>query len=95
MPTRVYKCPLCDFQDEYIESFSVTKENFHPDVCPTCNEGRLEEVFDLGKHRNFQWNCACYENTLGTHNWKQGKSDVEISKYLTPDPETGHYKEPY
>jgi len=34
MPINKYKCNECDFTEEYVESFSTSKENWHPENCP-------------------------------------------------------------
>jgi putative FmdB family regulatory protein len=51
MPINKYNCTECDFSEEYVESFSTSKENWHPEVCPKCEKGNLEKVFDLSGHR--------------------------------------------
>jgi predicted nucleic acid-binding Zn ribbon protein len=84
MPTNTYKCNNCSFVNEYIESFSTTKENWHPDVCPECNTGTLEKIFDMAGHSigiDFV-GSGFYINDYGIHNWKKNKTDHEISKVL-------------
>jgi len=83
-----FKCDSCDFQDEFIVSLSLPKEMAVPEICPKCGKGKLEKIesFSVPKYRLTE---------EGRKNWKQGKSAWEISEYLTPDPHTGNYKDPY
>lgn len=96
MPIYDYKCSNCGFTDEYIISPSTPKELEAPMICPECHEGKMEKKFSPTGRVGFDLvGAGFYVNDYGKHNWKQGKSDLEISKYLTPDPETGRYKDPY
>lgn len=91
MPTNTYKCSECDFQDEYVESFSTSRKNWHPEVCPQCNKGKLEKIFDMAGHSigiDFV-GPGFFINDSGKHNWRQGKSKDEISKVLAGE------KDPY
>ena len=45
MPINSYKCDKCDFEEEYIESFSTSKETWHPEICPKCNDGKMTKEF--------------------------------------------------
>lgn len=90
MPTNTYTCPECGFKDEYIEGDHVAKENWHPEVCPKCNKGKLEKVFDMSNSQGgFDIVGYCYTNVYGKHNWKKGKSQGEIAKILAGE------KDPY
>ena len=84
MPINAYKCSDCDFKEEYIESFSVSKEQWHPEFCPKCQEGKLEKVFDLAGHSiaiDFV-GPGFFINDYGKHNWRLGKTKEQISKVL-------------
>lgn len=85
MPINRYKCNECGFTEEYVESFSTSKESWHPENCPKCKEGKLEKVFDMAGHSiaiDFV-GSGFYINDYGKHNWKKGKSSEEISKVLS------------
>jgi hypothetical protein len=90
MPTNTYKCSNCDFQDEYIESFSIAKENWHPEYCPKCNEGKLEKIEDWSNSRGgFDIIGSCYTNDYGRKAWKKHLSKEDQIKVLTKN------KDPY
>ena len=85
MAINSYKCDNkeCDFTDEYIESISVCKESWHPEMCPKCGKGKLEKVEDWnGGRGGFDIVGYCYNNVYGKKNWKKGKSQEEIIKVL-------------
>ena len=83
MPTNTYKCPECDFKEEYIESFSTSKENWHPEICPKCNKGTLEKVFDMTNSRGgFDIIGSCYMNDYGKHAWKKNLGIEDQVKVL-------------
>ena len=89
MPINTYKCNKCDFKEEYIESFSIKKENWHPEICPECNKGKLEKVFDYkNSHGGFDIVGWCFENTQGKKAWKRNLSVSEQSEVIngTRDP---------
>lgn len=94
MPIFDYKCSECGFTDEYIVSPSVPKDMEAPMICPSCHKGKMEKQFSAN-NQSFDIVGYCYNNVYGKKNWKRGKSDLEISEYLTPDPVTGNYKDPY
>lgn len=84
MPINKYKCNECDFTDEYVESFSTSKENWHPENCPKCKEGKLEKVFDMaGGHGGFDIVGYCYMNEYGKHNWRPKMSKDDQAKVLS------------
>jgi putative FmdB family regulatory protein len=90
MPINKYHCNSCDFEEEYIESFSTSKELWHPENCPKCNTGKLEKIFDMKDGKGgFDIIGFCFMNTHGKHNWRLGKTQDEISKVLTGE------KDPY
>ena len=90
MAINTYKCTVCDFQEEYIESFSVDKENWHPENCPKCIGGTLEKIFDMtNSHGGFDIIGSCYLNTYGKHNWKARMSLDDQTKVLAGE------KDPY
>jgi len=90
MPINTYKCPVCGFKEEYIESFSVSKECQHPEKCPECNEAKLEKVFDMkGGHGGFDIIGDCYMNNWGKHAWKKNLSTDDQVKVLKEN------KDPY
>jgi len=90
MPIFNYKCDSteCDFKEEYIESFSIPKENWHPEICPKCNKGKLEKQFDLSG-QSFDLVGDCYLNTYGKHAWKKNMSASDQAKVLAGE------KDPY
>lgn len=85
MAVNTYKCSQCGFQEEYIESFSVSKELWHPEVCPKCGRGNLEKVFDMvGGHGGFD--CVgqgFYINDYGKKAWKQKMNESDKAKVLS------------
>ncbi|MFW6173251.1 MAG: FmdB family zinc ribbon protein [Elusimicrobiota bacterium] len=83
MPINTYRCPECEFKKEYIESFSTSKDQWHPEVCPECGKGKLEKVFDYeNSHGGFDIIGYCYANTLGKKNWKKHLSKEDQIKVL-------------
>lgn len=84
MPTNSYTCKKCGFTDEYIEGKQTSKENEHPEICPSCGKGKLEKVFNLaGNSIGIDFvGKGFYINDYGVHNWKQGKTKEQISKVL-------------
>jgi putative FmdB family regulatory protein len=90
VPINKYKCTECDFSDEYIESFSTSKENWHPEACPECGKGKLEKVFDMeNSHGGFDIIGSCYMNDYGKHAWKKRMSAEDAVKVLKDN------KDPY
>jgi putative FmdB family regulatory protein len=89
MPINRYNCDKCDFTEEYVESFSTSKENWHPENCPKCNEGKLEKVFDMNGHGGFDIVGYCYNNIYGKKNWKKNLSQEDQIKVLKEN------KDPY
>jgi len=84
MPINKYKCTECDFTEEYIESFSTSKENWHPEVCPECKKGKLEKVFDMvGGCGGFDIIGSCYMNDYGRKAWKKNFCTEDQIKVLT------------
>jgi putative FmdB family regulatory protein len=84
MPINTYSCSACGFKEEYVESFSTSKETWHPDVCPKCNQAKLEKIFDMnGGKGGFDIVGFCYANTYGKKNWKQRLSKEDQIKVLT------------
>jgi len=91
MAINTYKCTVCDFQEEYIESTSVAKENWHPDHCPKCIGGTLEKIFDLAGHSigiDFV-GPGFYINDYGIHNYKARMSLDDQAKVMSGE------KDPY
>lgn len=83
MPINKYKCLECDFIEEYVESFSTSKENWHPEICPKCNKGNLEKVFDMSdSHGGFDIIGSCYLNDYGKHAWKKRMNKEDQVKVL-------------
>lgn len=85
MPSKTYLCSECGFKEEYIESFSVAKENWHPEICPKCGIGKLESIFDMSGHSvgiDFV-GSGFYINDHGKHNWRLGKTKDQIAKVLS------------
>jgi putative FmdB family regulatory protein len=83
MPINKYKCSNCEFTEEYVESFSTSKEAWHPEICPKCETGKLEKVFDMENSRGgFDIVGFCYANTWGKKNWKQNLSKEDQIKVL-------------
>lgn len=85
MPIYTYKCTKCGFTDEFIESFSTSKENWHPENCPKCKEGKLEKVFDMAGHSigiDFV-GPGFYINDYGIHNWRSKMSKEDQAKVLS------------
>lgn len=93
MPIRTYKCNdnECGFQDEYIESFSVSKDQWHPDICPKCGKTKLEQVFDLaGNSIGIDFiGSGFYINDYGKHAWKRNLSQDDQAKVIAGN------KDPY
>ena len=80
MPILDYQCDKCGFKDEYIVSPSVPKAMLPPEVCPKCNEGKLERLFspkgigfDVPGGYSYQW---------GAKNWRLHHTLDEQSKIL-------------
>jgi len=93
-----FKCSNaeCQFIDEYIIGVSTPKTLEPPKECPKCKQGIMEKQFSSTSRVGFDLvGAGFYVNDYGKHNWKKGKSAQEISTYLTPDRETGRYKDPY
>jgi len=83
MPVNTYKCPECDFIEEYVESISTSKDCHHPEVCPKCNKCNLEKVFDMTDSRGgFDIIGSCYMNDYGKKAWKKRLSQDEQIKVL-------------
>jgi predicted nucleic acid-binding Zn ribbon protein len=84
MPTNTYSCLECGFKEEYIEGAQISKENWHPEVCPKCEKGKLEKTFDLaGNSIGIDFvGPGFYINDSGKHNWRKGKTKEQISKVL-------------
>ena len=84
MPTNTYSCPECNFKEEYFESFSIAKDQWHPEVCPSCGKGKLEKVFDMvGGHGGFDIVGSCYTNDYGRKAWKRNLNESDKAKVLT------------
>ena len=84
MPINKYNCTECDFSEEYVESFSTSKENWHPEVCPKCEKGNLVKVFDMKDSRGgFDIVGSCYTNDYGRKAWKKNLSQEDRIKVLT------------
>jgi len=91
MPINKYKCSDCEFTEEYVESFSTEKKLWHPEVCPKCNKGKLEKVFDLAGHSigiDFI-GPGFWINDNGIHAWKKHLSKEDQVKVLKEN------KDPY
>jgi len=83
MATNTYICPECGFKEEYIESISVSKNQWHPEVCPKCGNGKLEKIFDMsGGHGGFDV-VGGYDYTYGKKAWKKNLSDSDKAKVLS------------
>jgi len=82
MPTNTYSCPECDFREEYYESISISKEQWHPEVCPKCGKGKFEKVFDMKGHGGFDVVGFGYDYTYGKKNWKANMNNSDKSKVL-------------
>lgn len=83
MAINTYSCE-CGFKEEYIESFSVEKSNWHPEICPKCNKNPLTKVFDMAGHSigiDFV-GSGFYINDYGIHNWKRNMNQTNQSKVL-------------
>jgi hypothetical protein len=84
MPINKYSCKKCGFEEEYVESISVSKECLHPENCPKCNEGKLEKIEDwTNSHGGFDIIGSCYMNDHGKHAWKKKMNMDERVKVLT------------
>jgi len=84
MPNNTYVCSACGFQNEYIESFSIAKDQWHPEICPKCGKGKLEKVFDMSNSKGgFDIVGFCYANTYGKKNWKKKMSQSDQIKVLS------------
>jgi len=83
MAIREYKCPVCGFQNEYIESSSVSKTNWHPEICPKCNKSKLEKV------ETFSFFAPSVPGTY-QHNKKIDKINQALM-----NPNTNHNTNPY
>jgi putative FmdB family regulatory protein len=73
MPIFEYKCNECGWKDEYIESFSISKENFHPDICPNCKKGKMEKQFNAD-NQTFDVKGGSSYHGSGKKNWRKNKS---------------------
>jgi len=83
MPINTYACSECDFKEEYVESFSISKDQWHPEECPKYKKGTLEKVFDMTDSRGgFDIIGSCYMNDHGKHAWKKRLSDEDKVKVL-------------
>lgn len=83
MPTNTYSCLKCGFKDEYIEGVQVSKENWHPEVCPICRKGKLEKIEDWVNSRGgFDIVGSCYTNDFGRKAWKRNLSKENQIKVL-------------
>lgn len=90
MPTNSYKCPECNFKEEYIEGIQIAKENWHPEICPECGKGKLEKIFDYeNSHGGFDIVGWCYMNQHGKHNWRSRMSKEDQAKVMSGE------KDPY
>lgn len=84
MPNNTYSCSLCGFKEEYIESFSTSKESWHPEICPKCNKGKLEKIFDMTDSKGgFDIIGSCYINDYGKKNWKKHLSQEKQISVLS------------
>ncbi len=89
MAMNTYSCE-CGFKEEYIESFSVEKCNWHPEICPKCGEKPLTKIFDMTNSKGgFDIVGFCYANTMGKKNWKRNMSQGDQAKVLNGE------KDPY
>ena len=83
MPINKYECTECEFSEEYIESFSTSKDSWHPEICPKCGKGKLEKVFDMKDgHGGFDIIGSCYMNDYGKHAWKKNMTTENQVKVL-------------
>jgi len=82
MATNTYSCPKCGFKEEYYESISIAKDQWHPEVCPKYGEGKLEKIFDMKGHGGFDIIGSCYTNDYGRKAWKKNLSESDIGKVL-------------
>jgi putative FmdB family regulatory protein len=90
MPINTYKCPKCNFKNEYVESFSTSKNQWHPEFCPECGKSKLQKVFDYeNSHGGFDIIGSCYLNDYGKHAWKKRLSETDQVKVLKEN------KDPY
>lgn len=84
MAINTYSCPECGFKEEYLESISISKDQWHPAICPKCNKGKLEKIFDMsGGHGGFDIVGSCYANDYGKKAWKKNLSKEDQIKVLT------------
>jgi len=91
MPNYDYKCNKCGFTDEYIIGKTMA-EGKEPDVCPKCNEGKMERQFSPTKAEADV--IGGYDYIYGKKNWKRNLSVADQAKVLSPDI-NGNYKDPY
>jgi len=97
MPLFDFKCnnEKCNHVEEHFAGKDIGVVDPIPEVCPVCNEGKLEKQFSPARISFDIIGSGCYMNDHGKHAWKKNKSPTEIADYLTPNPETGRYKDPY
>ena len=73
MALRDYKCDKCGYTEEFIFSPSVSAPVI-PEVCPQCNEGKLEYFFSAG---NISFDViGGYDYVYGKKSNLRGKSDM-------------------
>lgn len=90
MAINTYQCAECGFKEEYIESFSVSKDLWHPETCPKCNKGNMEKIFDMDDGKGgFDIIGECYMNRWGKHAWKSKMSLDDQAKVIAGE------KDPY
>jgi putative FmdB family regulatory protein len=80
MPIFEYKCNECGYVEEFIESFSVSKENFHPNECPKCQKGKLERQFNVDNQTFDVKGGSSYHG--GKKDWKRNKTPDQIADVL-------------
>lgn len=83
MPIFTFGCSACGFEEEYIESFSVSNELKHPKICPKCGKEKLQKIFDYSNsHGGFDIVGSCYTNDYGRKAWKRNLSREDQAKVL-------------
>lgn len=82
MSSNTYSCPSCSFKEEYFESISISKDQWHPEICPNCGKGKLEKVFDMKGHGGFDV-VGGYDYQYGKKNWKKNLNDSDKAKVLS------------
>jgi putative FmdB family regulatory protein len=88
MPIYQYTCNACGYSNDYIESFSVSKENYHPDTCPNCGKGKMIREFDTSGQSFDVKNGSSYHG--GKKDWKRGKTQEQVADILS-DPTKNPY----